>query len=167
MGGLVYIAAYAGDTGECVGTLNQRFPVSAGAREIRADADGYLTIHADAFPVVFAGDVDPVQARVLAAVQKPTAAACFSGVLDGAACHAAPSWYLIAGADEMIPVEAERWMAERIDATVRVVPSSHTLPVSHPHDVLHAVEAATKQAVPATAGGTSIPWWRTGSRRRA
>lgn len=147
--GLVYIAGYAGDVGECVGTINQRYPLSEGERQTHADADGYLTLHVDTFAEVFADDVDPAQARLLATVQKPTSMHCFTGALEAAAWHDLPAWYLIAGGDRMVPVAAQHWMAERMGATIQVVPSSHALHLAHPHDVVLAVAAAAKQAVPA------------------
>lgn len=147
--GLVYIAGYAGDVAECVGTINQRYPSSEGEQQTRADADGYLTLRADAFADVFADDIDPAQAQMLAAVQKPTSMHCFTGALEAAAWHDLPSWYLIAGADRMVPVAAQHWMAERMGATVQVVPSSHALHLAHPHDVVLAVDAAARQALPA------------------
>jgi hypothetical protein len=42
----------------------------------------------------------------------------------------------------MIPPEAERWMARRMGAAVRVVPSSHAAPVSHPVDVVALIKEA-------------------------
>ena len=83
----------------------------------------------------FAADLDPVEARVLYAVQQPLAAAAFDELMAVPAWKSLPSWYLVATDDEALPPEAERLFAKRMGATVVEVPSSHLAMVSHPGDV--------------------------------
>src|SRR5438270_11734862 len=65
---LVYVAARAPDAGEDYGALAAKFPkppASAGLVE----SDGYAQLTEEAFVKYFAGDIDPVRARALYAVQ--------------------------------------------------------------------------------------------------
>ena len=90
----------------------------------------------------FAADVDPVEARVLYAVQQPLAAAAFDEVMGVPAWKSLPSWYLVATDDEALPPDAERLFATRMGATVVEVPSGHLAMVSHPGDVAKLAESA-------------------------
>src|SRR5579864_9803826 len=71
----------------------------------------------DQFPRLFAQDVDPVEARVLAAVQGPADAARFPFKSGPPAWREHPSWYVVAEADGIINPELQRWMSKRMDAT--------------------------------------------------
>ena len=54
--------------------LNKRFPTPPGSSHIRPIYNNeFLQVDPDTFQEVFAQDVDAVQARVMAAVQKPIA----------------------------------------------------------------------------------------------
>jgi len=68
---LVYIAAFALDEGESIESLGKQGPAPAGAAHIRPDDEGFLWIDRDGFSQAFASDVDPIEARIMAAVQKP------------------------------------------------------------------------------------------------
>jgi len=69
--GLVYIAAYAPDEGETIAELKSRAAPAAGAAHVHPDNQGYLWIDRKSFPEFFAGDVEPEEARVMAAIQMP------------------------------------------------------------------------------------------------
>ena len=68
---LVYIAAFGLDEGESIETLGKQGPAPSGAARIRRDDHGFLWIERDGFAQAFAADVDPAEASVMAAVQKP------------------------------------------------------------------------------------------------
>lgn len=139
---LVYVAAFAPDEGETLEGLTKRFPPVPGLAQLRPDKGGFLWLDRAGFGEAFAQDVDPRQARIMAAVQKPIAAAYLGARAPRPAWHALPSWFLVSANDRMIPPEAERWMARRMGAAVRVVPSSHAAPVSHPVDVVALIKQA-------------------------
>ena len=86
----------------------------------------------DDFVHHFAGDIDPVQARVMYAVQPPLAASTFEDVMGVPAWKSHPSWYLVAENDQAIPPDAERQFAKRMGATTIEVPTGHVAMVSHP-----------------------------------
>lgn len=92
----------------------------------------------------FAADVDPVQARVMFAVQQPLAASTLQDVMGVPAWKSHPTWFMVAANDEAIPPDAERQFAQRMGATTVEVPSSHVAMVSHPHEVTLLIETAAK-----------------------
>ena len=144
--GLVYIAAFAPDEGETMKALTGSGPQPAGSAAIRPDAQGFLWLDPAGFVQFFAPDVDPVQARVLAAVQKPIAAASLVGeeVFGVPSWKSLKSWYLVATNDQMIPPDAERLMAKRMGATVVEIKSSHVPMLSHPDDVANLIARAAQ-----------------------
>jgi pimeloyl-ACP methyl ester carboxylesterase len=127
---LVYIVAFALDEGESIEALGKSGPAPAGAAQIRPNANGFLRINREGFAQAFA-DVDPIQARVMAALQKPLSVASFTGKAGAPAWKHIPSWYMVATKDRMIPPQAEEFMAKRMGATMRTLPSSHAAMVSH------------------------------------
>jgi pimeloyl-ACP methyl ester carboxylesterase len=107
-----------------------------------------LYLATEAFHEAFAADVDPETAAVMAATQRPYAAAAFAATPSAPpAWNTVPCWYLLGTEDKAIPPALQRFMAERANATIVEVPASHVSFVSQP-------EAATQlivQAVEATA----------------
>ena len=143
--GLVYIAAYVPDEGENLQNLNDKFAGTEGQKHI---GPAYLAntvwIDPQIFPQVFAADVEPTQARVMAAVQKPTGFGCLGEKSGVPAWKKVPSWYLVSNNDQTINPEAERWMAQRIKATASSIASSHASPVSHPREVADLILTAAQ-----------------------
>jgi pimeloyl-ACP methyl ester carboxylesterase len=106
-----------------------------------------LFLDPEAFGEAFAADVDAETAAVMAAAQRPFAAAAFAGPSGPPAWKTLPCWYLLGTEDKAIPPALQRFMAERANATIVEVAASHVSFVSQP-------EAATQlilQAVEATA----------------
>ena len=110
---------------------------------------GFGWLSEDDFVHHFAGDVDPVRARVMYAVQQPLAMSAFGDVIGAPAWKTLPSWYLVATNDEAIPPAVEHLFADRMGATTAEIPSSHVPMVSHPGDVAQLIETAA-EAVLAT-----------------
>jgi pimeloyl-ACP methyl ester carboxylesterase len=146
--GLVYVAAFAPDEGESMKGLISGGPQPAGSAAIRPDALGFLWLDRDGFLQYFAPDVDQTQARVLASVQKPIAASTFLGdeTFGEPAWKALPSWYLVTEQDQMIPPDAQRFMAQRAEATISSVVSSHVPMISHPGTVANLIIEAAESA---------------------
>lgn len=151
---LVYIAAFGLDEGESLQGLSSQGPATPGAAQIRPDEHGFLWIDREGFAQVFAADVDPVDARVMAVVQKPLSIKSFSGKSGPPAWKHIPSWYLVSSNDQMIPPQAEEFMAKRMGATVRSIAASHASMVSHPREVADMIGAAVESGVGAATAGT-------------
>lgn len=147
---LVYVAAYVPDEGETLQDLNARFSATEGQQKIGpAYLDQTVWIDPDAFPHVFAADVDLKQARIMATVQKPTGFGCLIEKSGPVAWQKLPSWYIVSENDLTINPDAERWMAQRINATTTSLPSSHASPVSHPREVADVILTAAQASVKA------------------
>ncbi|MEU1517460.1 alpha/beta hydrolase [Streptomyces sp. NPDC005811] len=151
--GLVYVAAYALEEGESLGELQGRFPLSPLVSNLKewtyptpgGETAVEVTIAEDAFPGVFAADVPADVTKVLAAAQRPLAAAAFEEKAAAAAWHTKPSWALIAAADEAINPDVERFGAERAGATVvELEGASHAVAVSRPKEVAELIRDAVR-----------------------
>lgn len=149
--GLVYIAAFGLDAGESLGGLLAQGPPTPALAHQFVDQQGFVWLTEDDFVDHFAGDVDPVKARVLYAVQQPLSASAFDDVMGMPAWKAFRSWYLVAQDDEALPADAERMFASRMGATTVEVPSGHLAMVSHPDEVVKLTEAAAEAALAAGA----------------
>jgi pimeloyl-ACP methyl ester carboxylesterase len=94
----------------------------------------------------FANGVEPHQAAVLAAEQRPASAARFSEPSGPPAWKTIPSWSLIGTQDHVIPRALQEHFAERAHAHVSRVKAGHLTPITHAADVtkviLSAVDAA-------------------------
>ncbi|MCX5602242.1 alpha/beta hydrolase [Streptomyces phaeochromogenes] len=144
---LVYIAAFAPDKDESVGTLIADPAPGAPVPPILPPQDGFLFLDREKFAASFAGDVPPEDAQFMADSQVPWGLGALNGTVTEAAWRAKPSWYLVATDDRMIPPPAQRAMAERTGATVGEVAGSHAIYVSQPEAVAELIkQAAAHQA---------------------
>ena len=142
--GLVYIAAFGLDQGESLGGLLSQGPVTPALAHLSTDKQGFGWLSEDDFVRHFAGDVDPVKAKVLYAVQQPIAMSIFEEPMGVPAWKSLPSWYLVATEDQALPPDAERLFASRMGATTVEIPSSHVAMVSHPSEVAQLIGTAAK-----------------------
>ncbi|MGV9247682.1 alpha/beta fold hydrolase [Streptomyces sp. NPDC003710] len=136
---LVFVAAYAPDESESLRTLTGRGATAEGRSAIRIGADGWSTLDPDLFRDALAADVPATTTRVLAAVQRPTHPACFSSPSGRGAWRDLPCAYVVSVDDRILDPGLQRWFAQRANATVTELPSSHLSPVSHPADVAAAI----------------------------
>ncbi|MEU2420759.1 alpha/beta hydrolase [Streptomyces sp. NPDC007851] len=148
---LVYLAGYALEEGESLGELQGRFPDSDLASALvytpfpveGSDEPGTdVTVDPDRFPEIFAADVDPDLARVLAVSQRPLAGAAFAEAAPVAAWKTKPSWGLVSSADRTINPDVERYGYERAGMTTVEVDSSHLVMLAHPQEVADVIRAA-------------------------
>ena len=139
---LVYIAAFAPDTGDSLGSLLKSKAPSDIGPALVADASGFLSIDRAKFHDVFAKDVSPSEARIMAATQKPIFGAIFETPSGTAAWKSIPSWYLVATEDRAINPDLQRFMAKRMGATTVETKASHVPFITHPRDVAKVIKAA-------------------------
>jgi len=144
--GLVYASAFVPDTNESLlDLLGKAAPPEGAAYNVPSYRPGYLWIDPAHFPQVFAADVEPSKARVMAVSQKPISFDCFGGPSGPAAWHEKPSWYLVSRQDKAINPDLERFMAKRAKAATIEVSSSHASPVSHPVEIVGLIGAAIRK----------------------
>jgi pimeloyl-ACP methyl ester carboxylesterase len=142
--GLVYIAAFAPDAGESVGSLIKDPPPGAPVPPILPAGEGYLALDKAKFRDSFAADVSADKAAFMADSQVPWGVAALNGSVTEPAWKAKPSWYLIATEDRMIPPPAQQLMSKRAGSTVVEVPGSHAVYVSKARAVADLIERAAK-----------------------
>jgi pimeloyl-ACP methyl ester carboxylesterase len=140
--GLVYLAAFAPNEGQSLSNFVDvtKFPKGF----LIVDSGGFVYINPAMFPQTFAQDIDPAQAKVMAATQKPYNQSILAEKSGPPAWKQLPAWYQISENDHAIPPDAERMFAKQINATTISLPSSHASPVSHPNEVAQLILNATK-----------------------
>lgn len=146
---LVYVSAFAPDSGESSLSLTGRFPGSTLADTlappvIQRDGTQDLYIQQDRFPQQFAADVPLAQARLMAATQRPVTQAALAEASGAAAWKSIPTYAIYGSADRNIPPAVMSFMAQRANAreTVVVDGASHVVMVSHPDAVAALIEDA-------------------------
>jgi pimeloyl-ACP methyl ester carboxylesterase len=156
---LVYVAAYAPAEGESIGSLSalvpggmigpatltiMPFPAPDGSTAL----EGVIT--PSVFHEVFAADLPARTAAVMASAQRPAALQLRGEPSGPPAWKTIPSWYLVAGRDNAIGTDLERFMARRIPhvTAIEVAGSSHVAMISHPD----ATTALILRAAGASAG---------------
>ncbi len=144
---LVYIAAFALDSGESVSSLIKDPPPDAPVPPILPPVDGYLFLDKAKFAASFAADVAPERAAFLADSQVPWGVEALSGSINEAAWKSKPSWYLVSTDDKMIPPQAQRLMSKRAGSTVVEVAGSHAIYESQPQAVANLIKQAAKSII--------------------
>jgi pimeloyl-ACP methyl ester carboxylesterase len=153
----VFVAAFQQDAGETAGELNGKFPGSLLTpdnllfRDYPGGQEAYL--RPEMFAPAYAADVEPAEAQVLAAAQRPFDPTALSQSFDRAATwRTLPSWAVIATSDFSIPTETQRWMAGRAGSTVTEVDASHAVPLSRPDVVAQVIIESTKDVTAPCSG---------------
>src|SRR5262247_3088613 len=141
---LVYIAAFAPDTGESAASLEQAVPPAG--KGIKENADGYFYIDPAAFAADFCADVPPAKAEFMAKSQVLFSKDSFTSPVTTPAWKSKPSWYQVSTQDRAINPENERKMAKRANAKTTEVNSSHAAYISHPKETAKLIEEAATSA---------------------
>lgn len=142
--GLVYIAAFAPDNGESVGSLIKDPPPGAPVPPIEPAGEGFLGLNKAKFRASFAADVSVEKAAFMADSQVPWGVGALTGAITVPAWKSKPSYYLVATEDRMIPPPAQKAMSERAGATVVEVAGSHAVYVSQPQAVADLIVKAAR-----------------------
>ncbi|MFG2132906.1 alpha/beta fold hydrolase [Streptomyces sp. NPDC048751] len=138
---LVFVAAFAPESGESIGELTGKFPGSTLPDVLDtvplADGTTDFYIRQDAFHQQFAADLPAKEAALNAAAQRPLRDTALNEASGEPAWKSVPSWFVFPELDRNIPLEAHSFMAERAAAReATLVPgASHALPASSPEAV--------------------------------
>jgi pimeloyl-ACP methyl ester carboxylesterase len=123
---LVYIAALAPAEGETVADVFYRAKPHPEAPAMQPDSHGLVWMPEGAFARGIAHRTSTDEAAILQAVQRPIALKCVQEKAPAPGWKTKPSWFLIAEQDRMIAPETQRFMAERMGATIRVHDVDHS-----------------------------------------
>jgi pimeloyl-ACP methyl ester carboxylesterase len=140
--GLVYVAAFAPQEGQSLGTFVDVTKLPKNLLII--DSGGFAFINPAMFAGAFAQDVNSTEADIMAVVQKPLSTSIFAEKSGPPAWKQLPTWYQISENDHMIPPAVEQMFAKQMNATTISLPASHASYVSHPNEIAQLILNATK-----------------------
>ena len=136
---LVYIAALAPDEGETVAQVFYRDEPHAKGPKLAPDADGFIWMPDEGFANAFAQNATAEQLALSKAVQRPIAVKCIQDPAPTPAWKSKPAWYLLAEEDRMINPKTQRFMAERMKATISPCKVDHTPLLTAPDKVVDII----------------------------
>ena len=150
---LVYVASFILEEGESTGELAGRFPgaqLGAALRPVPVPGPGQgpvddLYIEQEQFREVFAADVAPDVAELMAVTQRPIVADALADKATQTAWKGVPSWNLVTLQDLAVPAEAQRFMGERAGSRNVEVDASHAVTVSQPGAVAELIREAASE----------------------
>lgn len=156
--GLVFVAAFAPDEGESLGEASSSSKDSILNSALvqyhyPAGQEGETAVEFAVSPALlreaFAADLPEEQTALLAATQRPVAAAAFSDICGPPAWRKLPSWAVVATGDKAAGADVVRSMAKRAGADIAEIEGSHVIMVSQPQAVTdHILKAARTVADP-------------------
>ena len=141
---LVYVAALAPDEGETVAQVFYKDETHPKAPKLAPDADGFIWMPDEGFASAFAQNASTAQIALCKAVQRPIAVKSIQEPAPAPAWKSKPTWYLLAEEDRMINPKTQRFMAERMKATVRSFAVDHTPLLTAPEKVVEIILEAAK-----------------------
>ena len=141
---LVYVAALAPDEGETVAQVFYKDETHPKAPKLAPDADGFIWMPDEGFASAFAQNASTAQIALCKAVQRPIAVKSIQEPAPAPAWKSKPTWYLLAEEDRMINPKTQRFMAERMKATVRSYAVDHTPLLTAPEKVVEIILEAAK-----------------------
>jgi pimeloyl-ACP methyl ester carboxylesterase len=143
---LVYVAAFAPDTGQSAGELGKDYPTAPGFAHVKADASGFLSLTLEGMSRHFAQDLPAATTAVMTVTQGPIQSKAFEQKVSVAAWKTKPSRYIVTSADHMIQPAQQRDMAKKIGAIVTTVNTSHVPQQSQPAKVAQVILDAVNQS---------------------
>ena len=141
---LVYVAALAPDEGETVAQVFYKDETHPKAPQLAPDADGFIWMPDEGFANAFAQNATEEQLALCKAVQRPISAKSIQERAPAPAWKTKPTWYLVAEEDRMINPKTQRFMAERMKATVRSFAVDHTPLLTAPDNVVDIIVEAAR-----------------------
>jgi pimeloyl-ACP methyl ester carboxylesterase len=139
---LVYVAAYAPDSGEDPKVLRAlKPPVTSNVRQA---GDGFLLRNPDTFAADFAADLPPDVARFMAISQVPVSVKALTASVSTAAWRTKPSWYVVATEDRIINPELQRYMSKRAGSKTTEIKGSHVVFISQAEAVAKIIQQAAQ-----------------------
>jgi pimeloyl-ACP methyl ester carboxylesterase len=145
--GLVYITALAPDERESTAEVFTRDTPHPDAPKMVPDEAGYIWMPHDGILKAFAPRASAEEKVRLEAIQRPINVACIQEKAPAPAWRKKPTWFLIAKEDRMIPEKTQRFMAERMNATIKTADSDHTPSLTLPKPVIEIVLEAAQSTL--------------------
>jgi len=144
---LVFVAALAPDQGETVAEVFYREASHPKAPKLTPDADGFIWMPDESFADAFAQNATAEQIALCRAVQRPISVRCIQEPATATAWKTKPAWYLVAEEDRMINPRTQRFMAERMKASIRSFAVDHTPMLTAPAKVAEVIREAAQSTL--------------------
>jgi pimeloyl-ACP methyl ester carboxylesterase len=141
---LVYVTALAPDEGERVADVFYRLEPHPQAPKLAADDNGLIWLPEGAFETAFAQHASADDLAVLAAAQRPISLSCITVPVARPIWKDVPSWFLVGEDDRMIAPDTQRYMAQRMKATIKIGAVDHTPSVTAPTVVVDIIRDAVR-----------------------
>lgn len=146
---LVYVAAFAPDTGETIDSIRTQYPPLPSAQYFvpvdSSENPPFLILQRDHFHEFACQDVELRKAKVLAAAEGPISATVLTAPIQGLpGWRQFPTWYQISSDDRMIQPAAQKMMANRAAPPDHIISikASHASMLSHPKELARFIEQA-------------------------
>jgi len=139
---LVYVAAFAPDSGESTMDSQNDCPAEASVASLKVDSGGFLYLAQEAVSKFLAQDLPAADNLVLAAAQQPIRVSALLDRVAAAAWRVKPCWYLITSEDRMISPVLQRWFAARMHAEISILNAGHMPFLTKPKETATAILAA-------------------------
>ncbi len=144
--GLLYVAAYAPDSGESALSLATANPTPVGD-ELRPDpSNTFFKLSKKGIFEDFAQDLSQVEKLNLFATQGPTGAAALGTPVSDPAWRSKPTWFIVAAQDRIISPQLESLEAERMKAKTITLNTNHVAMLSDPIPVAEFIARATENS---------------------
>jgi len=143
--GLVYVAAFAPDSGESALSLPATLKTPSPLKPFLVfdPAQQFITISAQGVAQAFAQDLSKPEQALLTATQGPAAVAALSATPSVTpAWRTKPTWFIISAQDKAITAGLEERMAQRMGATTITLPTCHLAMLQEPRRVAEFIEQA-------------------------
>ena len=151
--GLVFVAAFAPDEGERLGEVasdskDSILNTALVQYHYPTGPDGQTAVEFAIDPALlrkaFAADLPEQQTALMAATQRPAAAAAFTDASGPPAWRKLPSWAVVGTGDKAAGADIVRSMARRAGACIVEVEGSHVIMISQPQAVTDVIVTAAR-----------------------
>ncbi|HEY1679204.1 MAG TPA: alpha/beta hydrolase family protein [Candidatus Sulfotelmatobacter sp.] len=138
--GLVYIGAVAPEVGETVQDQLNKYPSDIFSRVEVVDGYAWMLPNGTEF---FCGDLSEQEQKFVWATHFPPVADLFQQQqIQSTPWKSKPSWYILCLQDHTVHPDLQRWVSNRMGATVVEVESSHVPMLSKPDVVIEVIRKA-------------------------
>jgi pimeloyl-ACP methyl ester carboxylesterase len=117
------------------------------APKLIPDPHGLLWMPEEGFRRAVAHRASADQISIMAALQRPIALQCIDEASPVPAWNTTPSWFLLAEDDRMINPKTQRFMADRMGASIRSERVDHTPMYAEPHLVIEVLLEAARETL--------------------
>lgn len=141
---LVYVAAYAPDSGETASGVSSKYPAMPSRQHYHRDGDGYLLIDEEGIRKYFAADLPSAEQTLVYVTQGPLHTRTLATPVSKAAWRDKPTFIVVATNDAIISPQLQKDQVAKTKATSIELPSSHVAMLKYPKEVAELIIKAAR-----------------------